>query len=57
MDASGVLYIADTDHNRVLKLTTSGAITTVAGTGAFDSAGDGGARNRGIHEAALWLGI
>ena len=57
VDASGVLYIADTDHNRVLKLTTSGAITTVAGTGTLRQRGRWGAGNRGIHEAALWLGI
>lgn len=42
VDASGVLYIADTDNNRVLRLTTTGAVTTVAGTGTFDSTGDGG---------------
>jgi uncharacterized protein (TIGR03437 family) len=41
-DASGAVYIADTSHNRVLKLTSTGAITTFAGTGTAGSTGDGG---------------
>ena len=42
VDDSGALYIADTDHNRVLKIPPGGVVITIAGTGAFDSAGDGG---------------
>jgi len=38
VDGAGTLYIADTDHNRVLKLTASGSVATVA----FDSTGDRG---------------
>jgi uncharacterized protein (TIGR03437 family) len=41
-DASGSVYIADTSHNRVLRLSSTGSITTFAGTGAAGSAGDGG---------------
>jgi len=38
-DASGSVYIADTSHNRVLRLSSTGSITTFAGTGAAGSAG------------------
>jgi uncharacterized protein (TIGR03437 family) len=41
VDASGNVYIADTNNNKVLKL-TNGALTTVAGTGTNGSTGDGG---------------
>ncbi len=40
-DAAGNLYIADTGHNRVRKVTTAATITTVAGTGAAGFSGDG----------------
>lgn len=40
VDASGNVYIADTNNNKVLKL-TNGALTTVAGTGVAGSSGDG----------------
>ena len=33
VDDSGALYIADTDHHRVLKMSVGGAVTTFAGTG------------------------
>ena len=43
VDAAGNLYIADTDAQRVRKVNSStGIITTVAGTGAPGSGGDGG---------------
>ena len=42
VDDSGALYIADTDHHRVLKMTVGGAVTTFAGTGVFGGTGDGG---------------
>ena len=42
MDASGNLYIADHDNNRVRRVGTDGTITTIAGTGAAGSSGDGG---------------
>jgi uncharacterized protein (TIGR03437 family) len=49
VDASGNLFIADTDHNRVRKVSGNGIITTVAGGGAFETdylgisfSGDGG---------------
>ncbi len=41
-DASGSVYIADTSHDRVLKLTSTGTVTTFAGTGTRGSAGDAG---------------
>ncbi len=42
VDDAGNWYIADTANNRVRRVNASGVITTVAGTGAAGSAGDGG---------------
>jgi sugar lactone lactonase YvrE len=42
-DATGNLYVADFYKHRVRKVTPSGTISTVAGTGTPGSAGDGGA--------------
>lgn len=41
-DASGNLYIADTDIQRIRKVTPAGVITSVAGSGAAGFGGDGG---------------
>jgi hypothetical protein len=41
VDASGNLYIADFNNNRIRKV-SSGIITTVAGTGGIGNTGDGG---------------
>ncbi len=43
MDNDGNLYIADTYHHRIRRVSAStGIITTVAGTGFVDGSGDGG---------------
>jgi sugar lactone lactonase YvrE len=42
VDGQGNVYIADTDNMRVRKVSTGGTITTIAGTGAQGSSGDGG---------------
>ncbi len=41
-DSAGNLYVAETDGNRIRKISASGIITTFAGTGAWGFAGDGG---------------
>ena len=41
VDESGNLYIADSNHHRVRRVSPSGTITTVAGTGAAGFSGDG----------------
>lgn len=44
LDASGNVYIADMGNMRIRKITvSSGIITTIAGTGAYDNSGNGGA--------------
>ncbi len=43
VDAAGAIYISDSDHHRVRKVTADGLIATVAGTGALGFGGNGGA--------------
>lgn len=42
VDASGNVYIADTENHRIREVTTDGVIHTVAGNGTLGFAGDGG---------------
>ena len=42
VDVAGNLYIADSHHQRIRKVDTSGVITTIAGTEAIGFSGDGG---------------
>jgi sugar lactone lactonase YvrE len=54
-DKSGNYYIADSTGNRIRKVSTSGTISTVAGTGVSGYSGDGGKAT----SAMLWypLGV
>jgi hypothetical protein len=49
-DPAGNLLIADTSNNRIRKVDANGIITTIVGTGAHGSTGDGGP----ALEAELW---
>ena len=42
VDAGGNLYVAETDNNKVRRITAGGTISTFAGTGARGFRGDGG---------------
>jgi uncharacterized protein (TIGR03437 family) len=42
MDRAGNLYLSDTDHHRVRRVSAAGVITTVAGNGTAGFSGDGG---------------
>lgn len=42
VDTKGNLFFSDFDHNRIRKIDGTGKVTTVAGTGSGNSAGDGG---------------
>lgn len=42
VDLAGNIYLSDTDHQRVRKIDTTGAVTTIAGTGLAGYSGDGG---------------
>ena len=42
VDAAGNVYFTDYGNNRIRKISTSGIITTIAGTGAATFSGDGG---------------
>jgi len=57
VDTAGNLYIADTGHNRIRKVTPDGAITTIAGNGACCYAGDGGSAGTAQLNApwGLWV--
>jgi sugar lactone lactonase YvrE len=56
-DSAGNLYIADAANHRVRRVDTKGVITTVAGTGAMGTAGDGGLATRAELQIPLDLAV
>jgi DNA-binding beta-propeller fold protein YncE len=57
VDSEGNLYVADTANNRVRKVSLSGIITTVAGTGQAGFTGDGGPSTTSQLNGPLGLAI
>ena len=57
VDGAGNLYIADTGHNRIRKVTPGGIISTIAGNGTCCYSGDGGSAGTAQLNApwGLWL--
>lgn len=46
VDSEGNVYISDTENHRIRRVDPSGRITTIAGTGAWGTQGDGGLATR-----------
>jgi len=57
VDTAGNLYIADTGNYRVRKVSVSGAITTVAGNGDYNSSGDNGPATSAALEAPTGVAV
>jgi DNA-binding CsgD family transcriptional regulator/sugar lactone lactonase YvrE len=57
VDLEGNLYIADTANHRVRKVSVSGLITTLAGTGQAGYSGDGGPAAAGQLNGPLGLAV
>jgi uncharacterized protein (TIGR03437 family) len=55
LDAAGNLYIVDTRNNRIRMVTPGGTISSVAGNGQADFAGDGGAATSAALNTPLGL--
>jgi trimeric autotransporter adhesin len=57
VDAAGAIYIADSDNNRVRRVSASGTITTIAGNGNANGGGDGGAATAAGLSSPRGLGL
>jgi len=56
-DGSGNLYVADTDDNLILEISTAGIVTTVAGTGEQGYAGDLGFATSAILDSPAGVAV
>jgi sugar lactone lactonase YvrE len=57
IDATGNIYIADAGNNRIRKIDVAGVITTVAGSGAAGSSGDGGQAKLALLNGPLGIAV
>lgn len=55
VDASGVVYIADTGNHRIRRVTAGGSLLTVAGTGTRGFGGDGAAASAALIDTPLGM--
>jgi len=56
-DASGNLYIADTDNRRIRKVSATGIMSTAAGNGAEGFSGDGGPATAARLSYPFWIAV
>ncbi len=57
IDGSGNIYVADYGSHTVRKITSGGAISTIAGTGTFGYSGDGGAGSKALVASPMSLAL
>jgi sugar lactone lactonase YvrE len=57
LDSSGNLYVADTHNHRIRRISTTGAILTIAGTGVEGFAGDGGSATAAMIDTPSGLAV
>src|SRR5690242_9631133 len=57
LDSQGNLFIADTSRHRVLRVTPTGNVTVVAGTGRAGFSGDGGPADQSMLNQPYGLAV
>jgi uncharacterized protein (TIGR03437 family) len=56
-DSAGALYVSESDGHRIRRITVSGIIETVAGTGAAGLSGDGGPPDKALLDGPSSVGF
>ena len=56
-DTNGNVYVGDSVNNRVAKVSSSGILTNIVGSGSFTNSGDGGSATSAQTKTPTWLWI